>query len=302
MEHWRSAHNSHQLPGQRSHRTMCDKNGNDDRGGLGWGTVAGGTGVTTREDLFKGHSWTTGVALLITVGVGLLSCVCAVFDPHLPTGSVQVTREPEVARQPNGMTLESMRTKIINHGKERTWSLSGYSGDQLWQVWQLMEMLNARYCRATLVQLLRRIAIMSENPAMSSGDDRVWGEFFDWVTGGDDYSYESKLWSHNRIHTQALGEEWTRDDGDVKRVLVKFFTHDWNTELNQQSCIRVAYGGRETRGIGHSRLRWVPIQPSSDWDRHKALSHDGGSSMWSDGGDTVERGATRTMKLRAFVG
>ena len=27
--------------------------------------------------------------LLITVGVGLLSCVCAVFDPHLPTGTAK---------------------------------------------------------------------------------------------------------------------------------------------------------------------------------------------------------------------
>ena len=35
--------------------------------------------------------------------------------------------------------------------------------------------------------------------------------FFDWVTGGDDCMYESKLWSHDRIHTQALDEEWTRD-------------------------------------------------------------------------------------------
>ena len=53
----------------------------------------------------------------------------------------------------------------------------------------LMEMLNAQYCRDTLVQLLRRIAIMSENQTKCSGDDRVWGEFFCWVTGGDDYSY-----------------------------------------------------------------------------------------------------------------
>ena len=75
-----------------------------------------------------------GVVLLVTVGVGLLSCVCAVFDPHLPTGNVHVGREPEVARQPSGMTLRSMRTEIIHHGKERTWSLSQYSGDQLGQL------------------------------------------------------------------------------------------------------------------------------------------------------------------------
>ena len=54
-----------------------------------------------------------------------------------------------------------------------------------------------------------------------SGDDRVWCEFFDWVAGGDDHLYESQLWSHDRRHI-ALDEERTREDGDVKEVLVKF--------------------------------------------------------------------------------
>ena len=49
---------------------------------------------------FARHSWS-----------GLLSSVCAVFDPHLPTGNVHLTKEPEVARQPRGMTLGSMRRK-----------------------------------------------------------------------------------------------------------------------------------------------------------------------------------------------
>ena len=40
--------------------------------------VVSGTGLTTGEDLFEGHSWTTGVVLLITVGVGLLTCVCCI--------------------------------------------------------------------------------------------------------------------------------------------------------------------------------------------------------------------------------
>ena len=213
------------------------------------------------EDLFESHSWTTGVALPTKVGVGLLCCVCAVFNPDLPTGSVQVTREPEVARQPSGMTLRSMRNEIINHVREKMWSLSWYSGDQLWQ---LMEMLNAQYCRNALVHLLRRIAIMSENQTRCSGDDRVQSEFFDGVTGGDDYLYESKLWDHDHILTHALDDEWTRDDGNVRRVLVKLSdAHDWNTELNQQSCTRVAHAGRETRGMEHSRMRWVTIQPSS---------------------------------------
>ena len=73
--------------------------------------VVSGTGVIIGEDPFEGHSWTMGVVLLVPVGVGLLSCVCAVFDPHLPT------------RQPRGMTLRSMRIKIINHPKEEMWSL-----------------------------------------------------------------------------------------------------------------------------------------------------------------------------------
>ena len=59
--------------------------------------VVSGTGVLIGEDLIEGHSSTMGVVLLVTVGVGLLSCVCAVFDPHLPYGNVHVTREPEVA-------------------------------------------------------------------------------------------------------------------------------------------------------------------------------------------------------------
>ena len=41
---------------------------------------------------------------------------------------------------------------------------------------------------------------MSENQTKCSGDDRVWGVFFDWVAGDDDYLYKSKIWSHDRIH------------------------------------------------------------------------------------------------------
>ena len=86
---------------------------------------------------------------------------------------------------------------------------------------------------------------MSENHDRCSGDDRVWRELFGWVTGGDDYLDESKLWSHDRIHTQPPSGEHAREDGDVKRVLVKFSDDpDWNTELNQQSCIRVVRTGK----------------------------------------------------------
>ena len=105
---------------------------------------------------------------------------------------------------------------------------------------------------------------MSENQTRCSADDRVQSEFFLFGYWCDDYLCESKLWNHDRIHTPALDEERTRVDGDVQKVLAKFsIALDWNTELNQQSCLRVAYAGREPRGIEHSRMRWVPIQPSS---------------------------------------
>ena len=60
----------------------------------------------------------------------------------------------------------------------------------------------------------------------------------------------------------ALDEERTREDDDVKKVLVKLSdAHYWNTQSNQQSCIRVARVGRETRGIELNGMRWVSIQP-----------------------------------------
>ena len=64
------------------------------------------------------------------------------------------------------MTLRSMRAEIINHVKERQDSLE---------------------------QLLRRSATMSEDQVKCTYNSRVCGEVFDWVTGCDDYLYESKL-------------------------------------------------------------------------------------------------------------
>ena len=73
--------------------------------------------------------------------------------------------------------------------------------------------------------------------------------------------YVFELWSHDRIY-MTLDEKRTREDGDVKKVLVKFSdAHYRNTESNQQSCVRVARAGRETRGIELNRMRWVTIQP-----------------------------------------
>ena len=39
-------------------------------------------------------------------------------------------------------------------------------------------------------------------------------------------------WSQDLIHNQALDEERTSEDDDVKRVLVEFYdAHDWKTEF-----------------------------------------------------------------------
>ena len=87
--------------------------------------------------------------------------------------------------------------------------------------------LNAQCGRDKLVQFLQHVASTNENQTQCSCDDRVWGEFFDC----DDSLYESKLWSHDRVHKQALDEEWTSEDGDVKIVLVNFTdAREWNTK------------------------------------------------------------------------
>ena len=80
-----------------------------------------GTVVLIGEDLIEGQSWTIGVVLLATVGVVLLCSACIVLDPHLPTGNVHVTREPEAAKQLSWMSSRTMRSEDIHHVKERTW-------------------------------------------------------------------------------------------------------------------------------------------------------------------------------------
>ena len=74
--------------------------------------VFSGTGVTIGEDLIVVYSWTRGVVFLVTVGVGLLSCACAVFDPHLPTENVHVTREPCESR----LSTTRKRGCGVSHG------------------------------------------------------------------------------------------------------------------------------------------------------------------------------------------
>ena len=75
--------------------------------------------------------------------------------------------------------------------------------------------------------------------------------------------FESELWSHDRIHTQALSKERTGENGDVKRVLVKFSTStNWNTGVvraagaaDGETELRAK---RDTRRIELSNLmRWV---------------------------------------------
>ena len=70
-----------------------------------------------------------------------------------------------------------MRADDIDHVKERTWILSWYSGDQLWQ----LMMLNTRSFCGKLVQFLRHIATMSEDQVKCIRNSRVCCEFSDWV-------------------------------------------------------------------------------------------------------------------------
>ena len=82
------------------------------------------------EDLSEGQSWILGVVLLITVGVVLLCCACAVIVSHL---LVHVTREPAIAKQCS-MSPRAMQDDDLDHSNviESTWILSWYSGDQQW--------------------------------------------------------------------------------------------------------------------------------------------------------------------------
>ena len=121
--------------------------------------VVSGTEVLIGKHLIEGQSWTIGVVLLVTVRVVPLSCARAVFDPHLPTGNVNVTREPAIAKQRSCTSPRTTQDDDLDHVNERTWILSWYSGNQLWQ----LMVLNTRSMCGKLVQFLRHIAIMSEN-------------------------------------------------------------------------------------------------------------------------------------------
>ena len=80
-------------------------------------------------------------------------------------------------------------------------------------------------------------------------------------------------------HTQALSKERTRDNGDLKRVLVKCSSLTiWNTGVVRSAG--AADGESELRRIEFSsRTRWVPILPLSIGTVTKASSHDGGEAQ-----------------------
>ena len=112
--------------------------------------VLSGTEVLSGEDLIEGQSWTMGVVLLVTVGVELLSCATALFYPHLPTGNVQVTREPAIARQWKCMSPRAMQDDDFDH-----LIVTLRDVDSLTVFW--------KSAGGQLVQFLRHVAIMSEN-------------------------------------------------------------------------------------------------------------------------------------------
>ena len=69
---------------------------------------------------------------------------------------------------------------------------------------------------------------------------RVVVSFSIWLTGGDGYlcDFKSELWSHDRIHTQALSTDRTGENGDVKRMPVIVFNAH---ELEYRSC-KISWG------------------------------------------------------------
>ena len=153
--------------------------------------------------------------------------MCAIFDQHLSIGNVHVTGEPEVARQPRGATLRSMRIKIINHSKEKTQSLSRYSGDQLEQ----LMIPNTWSLCGKLVQFLLYNAIMSENqinvcPIL----------VLSWVSVGLQVAMTTgtnpKLRVAHELECQVVRSAGAADE---------------ETEWKQQNCIRVARRKRNSK-------------------------------------------------------
>ena len=162
---------------------VCDEDGCLFAGALAGGQllVVSRTELLTGEDLIEVQSWTMGVVLIITVGVVLLSCACAVFDPHQPSGNVHVTREPTIAKQWSCMSPRAMQEK----GRGFSHGILEISWDSCW-------CLTRGVLCGKLVQFLRHIAIMSENQTNVSCNSRVGGSV-GWNTSGDDCLHQSKV-------------------------------------------------------------------------------------------------------------
>ena len=101
-----------------------------------------------------------------------------------------MTRGPAIAKQLSCMSPRTtMQDDDLDHVNERTWILSWYSGNQLWQ----LIVLNTRSLCGSLVQFLRHIAIMSENQTNVCCNSRVCCGFVGWTASGDDCLYQSKV-------------------------------------------------------------------------------------------------------------
>ena len=181
-------------------------------------------------------------------------------------------------------------------------SLSGYSGDQLWQ---RMEIFDARCCRRYIGTALAGHHVLTtwaRTKTLWSGKDCVGSEIFVWVTG-DDYLYEAKFWIHGRSH-MALDEERTREDGDVDKVLLKFsVAHYWNSG-SYTSCApeekllelrAVGYGGSPS-----SRCRLEPWQSlKSRWGEKFNVVWWKWHSQWKNDPEAGE--VTRTMRCQELI-
>ena len=94
--------------------------------------VVSGTEVIIGEDLSEGQSWAMGVVLLVTVGLVLLGCARAVFDPHLPLGNAHVTREPAIAKQWSMSTRAMHNSNVTQRDVDSLtvfWKSAGAAGD-----------------------------------------------------------------------------------------------------------------------------------------------------------------------------
>ena len=132
--------------------------------------MVSGLGVTIGEELFEGYSWTKGVLLNTTVGVGLLSCVCAVFNPHLSSG--KCTRD----KRTRGCTT-AKRHVFEMHANQDHQPREREDVGSLMVFWRSAVAADGVEC--TLWSRYTGTVSTNENQTQCSCDDRVWGGFFD---------------------------------------------------------------------------------------------------------------------------